>query len=310
MKRLIEQDLLGWKNKSDRKPLMLHGARQVGKSHTLLEFGKVNYGNVAYFFFENNEKLQAVFNRGVDKVSTLFMELSQLIGQTITPGATLVIFDEIQSCPAAITALKRIQETANEYHVASAGSLLGLALYRDAQYSYPVGKVDILNMYPMNFHEFLVAVNREDLANMIAECFASDKELSSAMHDLALDQYRTYLAVGGMPECVSEFINRGDFDFVKPKQLAICEIYTNDMVKYCTRTEAMKTIAAYNSVPAQLAKENRKFQFNLIRSGARSKEYASSLLWLEKANLVIKVPKTSEGKLPLAGYEDLLSFKV
>jgi predicted AAA+ superfamily ATPase len=290
------------------------------------------------------------------------MELSQLIGQAITPGNTLVIFDEIQACPAAITALKRIQETANEYHVACAGSLLGLALYRDAQYSFPgqinarrsrvhsksqhavapvkstvlqngglalaspvgVGKVDIVNMYPMNFKEFLMATERENLADMIGECFDADKELSPAMHELALEQYRTYLTVGGMPECVLEYVSRKDFDFVKAKQLAICEMYANDMVKYCTRTEArqrgtsvlkdlgarLKNIAAYNSVVSQLAKENRKFQFNLIQSGARAKDYADALFWLEKANIVIKVPKINEGKMPLAGYEDLLSFKI
>ena len=310
MERLIEHDLLKWKNRPDRKPLIIHGARQVGKSHTLLEFGKANYGNVAYFFLENNERLQAVFNNGIDKISTLFLDLGQLSGQTITPGGTLVIFDEIQACPAAITALKRIQETANEYHVACAGSLLGLALNRDAKYSFPVGKVDILNMYPMNFKEFLMAANRKGLADMIGEHFEKDKKLSSPMHELALEEYRVYSAVGGMPECVQEYANRGDFDFVRAKQLAICEIYTNDMVKYCTRTEAMRNIAAYNSVPAQLAKENKKFQFNIIRSGARSKDFADSIIWLEKANIVIKVPKTNEGKMPLAGYEDLLSFKI
>ena len=310
MKRLIEQKLVEWKKKADRKPLIIYGARQVGKSYTLLEFGKLNYGNVAYFFFENNEKLKAIFNKGVDDIYMLFMELSQFIGQAITPGNTLVIFDELQACPAAITALKRIQETANEYHVACAGSLLGLALYRDVQYSFPVGKVDILNMYPMSFREFLMATERENLAEMIEECFNADKELSHAMHELALEQYRTYLAVGGMPECVLEYVNRKDFDFVKAKQLAICEIYTNDMVKYCTRTEAMRNIAAYNSVASQLAKENRKFRYNLIQSGARAKNYAEALFWLEKANIVIKVPKTNEGKIPLCGYEDLLSFKV
>lgn len=310
MKRLIEQKLLEWKNKSDRKPLIVYGARQVGKSHSLMEFGKKHYGNAAYFFFENNKRLQEVFDRGIDTVPKLFVELSQLIGQTITPGSTLVIFDEIQACPAAITALKRIQETANEYHVACAGSLLGLALYRDAQYSFPVGKVDMLNMYPMTFQEYLTAINRESLNDMIVESFNSDKPLSPALHDVALEQYRNYLVVGGMPECVSEYLNRSDFDFVKVKQLAICELYTNDMVKYCGKNEAMRNIATYNSVAAQLAKENKKFQFNLIKSGGRAKDYADSLFWLEKANIVIKVPKTNEGKMPLAGYEDLLSFKI
>ena len=310
MKRLIESKLLEWKNKVDRKPLIVYGARQVGKSHTLLEFGKNNYGNVAYFFFENNENLKAIFNRSIDSIPKLFMELSQLVGQTILPQSTLIIFDEIQACPAAISTLKRINETANEYHVVCAGSLLGLAIHRDAQYSYPVGKVDLLNMYPMNFREFLMALGSDELITMIEESYRYDKELNSAMHELALEFYRTYLVVGGMPECVLEYIKRSDFDFVKAKQLAICEIYTNDMVKYCTRTEAMRNIASYNSVVAQLAKENKKFQYSLIQSGARSKDYADALFWLEKASIVIRVSKTKEGKMPLAGYEDLLSFKI
>ena len=310
MKRIIENELIKWKNKPDRKPLIVYGARQVGKSYSLLEFGKQNYTNVAYFFFENNERLQTLFNKGVDKIPSLFMELGAIAGQTISPQTTLVIFDEIQACPAAITALKRIYETANEFHVACAGSLLGLALHRDANYSFPVGKVDMLNMFPMNFKEFLVATNRESLVGMIKECYDTDKPLLPAMHELALEQYKTYLAIGGMPEVVLEYINRNDFNFVKAKQLAICEVYSNDMIKYCTRTEAMRNNAAYNSIPAQLAKENKKFQYALIQSGARSKNYADSLFWLEKANIIIKVSKTKEGKMPLAAYEDLLSFKI
>jgi predicted AAA+ superfamily ATPase len=318
MKRLIEEELLKWKEKKDRKPLIVYGARQVGKSHTLLEFGKNSYSNVAYFFFENNAKLQEVFNKGVDSIKTLFLELGEIIGQTIVPRNTLVIFDEIQACPAAITALKRIQETANEYHVVCAGSLLGLAIHRDANYSFPVGKVDILNMYPMNFKEFLMALGREQLIEMVEKSFKIDTALSSTMHQLALDCYRIYLVVGGMPESVQEYLKTEwkstkpavDFTFVKSKQLAICELYTNDMVKYCTRAESMRNIAAFNSVPSQLARENRKFQYNLIQSGARSKDFADSLFWLEKANITIKVPKTNEGKMPLAAYEDLLSFKI
>ena len=310
MKRLIEKELLAWKGKSDRKPLIVYGARQVGKSFSLLEFGRTHYGNVAYFFFENNGRLQALFAKGVDNVKTLFMELGQLAGQTITPGNTLVIFDEIQACPAALSALKRICETANDYHVACAGSLLGIALHREKDYSFPVGKVDTLTMYPMTFREVLVAMNREGLLDMIQEGFGSDTPLSPAMHDLALEHYRTYLALGGMPECVQDYVNRGDFTLVQAKQLAICENYVNDMVKYCSRDESMRIISTFNTIPAQLAKENRKFQFSLIQSGARSKDFAAALFWLEKANIVVKVGKVKEGKMPLAGYEDLLSFKI
>ena len=314
MERLIEKELLEWKNKEDRKPLIVYGARQVGKSHTLLEFGDANYANVAYFFFENDIKLQGVFEKGVSDVKMLFVELGEIIGQTILPHSTLVIFDEIQACPAAITALKRIQETANEYHVACAGSLLGLALYRDKQNSFPVGKVDMLNMYPMNFKEFLMALGKGELVKMIENGFDTNTSLSVAMHGLALDLYKKYHIVGGMPECVKEYKKNGDklygFHFVKAKQLSIYEMYTNDMTKYCTRTEAIRIIAAFNSIPSQLAKENRKFQYSLIKSGARANDYELAIHWLDKASIVHKITKVNEGKMPLAGYEDFLSFKM
>ncbi|MCL2631163.1 MAG: ATP-binding protein [Firmicutes bacterium] len=313
MERLIEKELLKWKNKPDRKPLMIHGARQVGKTHSMLKLGKEQYKSYAYFFFENNEELKAIFNKGVSDIHVLFGELARYIGQEIKPKETLVIFDEIQACPSAITALKRIQETANEYHVICGGSLLGLALFRDANYSFPVGKIDLLNMYPMSFKEFLMATQAEKpamLIDTIAENFENNTQMPNHWHEFLLQQYKKYLIVGGMPECVMEYIKNDDWNTVKAKQLAICEVYTNDMVKYCTKTEAMKNIATYNSIPSQLARENRKFQFNLIKSGARSKDFSDSLFWLEKANIVIKTLKVKEGKMPLGFYEDLLSFKI
>jgi len=323
MERLIEKDLLSWKNKSDRKPLMIYGARQVGKTHSMVKFGKEHYNSTAYFFFENNDGLQKIFNKGISDIHILFGELGNYIGKEIKPKETLVIFDEIQACPAAITALKRIQETANEFHVICGGSLLGLALFRDEKVSYPVGKVDILNMYPMNFQEFLLATSEKDdiqsprgqahglhMVRQISHCYENNLQIAEHWHEHLLQQYRKYLIVGGMPECVSEYIKQNDWIMVRAKQLAIYEIYTNDMVKYCTKTESMKIIATFNSIPAQLAKENKKFQFSLIQSGARSKDYADSLFWLDKANIINKVSKAKEGKMPLAGYEDLLAFKI
>ena len=313
MQRLIEKDLLEWKNKEDRKPLILYGARQVGKSYTLLEFGKKNYANVAYCHFENNKELQAIFDKGINEVKPIFTEISQLIKQPILPKSTLVIFDEIQACPAAVTALKRIYEDTPEYHVVAAGSLLGLMLYRDARYSYPVGKVDILRMYPMNFCEFLMATAISDPTadiNAIQKCYDNNLPMSSTTHNYLLEKYATYLAVGGMPECVKEYIGRKDMVFVKARQLGICDTYTNDMVKYCSKTEAIKNTATYNCIPAQLAKENKKFQYALIKSGAKSKDFYDALFWCEKANIIIRVSKTNEGKMPLAGYEDLLSYKI
>lgn len=316
MKRLIEKDLLAWKSKPDRKPLIIYGARQVGKTHSMVEFGRDNYESTAYFFFENNQELQSIFNKGVNDIRILFGDLERFSGKEIKPQKTLVIFDEIQACPAAISALKRIQETANEYHVVCGGSLLGLALVRDARYSFPVGKVDLLNMYPMNFPEFLLATNGNSTADVnnlieqVKECFEKDAPMPSHWHELLLQNYRKYLIVGGMPECVAEYIKTNDWTMVRAKQLSICEIYTNDMVKYCTKTEAMKNISTYNCVPAQLARENTKFQFNLIKSGARSKDFADSLHWLEKASIIIKVSKTTQGNSPIAIFEDFLSFKI
>jgi len=311
MKRLIEKDLLNWKNKSDRKPLIIYGARQVGKTHSMIAFGRENYKSTAYFFFENDIKLQEIFNQGITDIYILFGKLEQFSATKITPGETLIIFDEIQACPAAITALKRIQETANEYHIVCGGSLLGLALFRDAKYSYPVGKVDLLNMFPMSFQEFLMAVSdKTDLIHQIEHCYENNLPMIEHWHDYLMQQYRKYLVIGGMPECVLEYLKNQNFTMLRAKQLAITEIYTNDMVKYCTKTEALKNIATYNSIPSQLGRENRKFQFNLIKSGARSKDFSDALFWLEKANIILRVSKSNQGYLPLNIYEDLLSFKI
>ena len=201
----------------------------------------------------------------------------------------------------------RLCEVAPEYDIVCAGSLPGLAINREG-YSFPVGKVEILHMFPMNFKEFLMAMDNDHLINSIEESFKSNKEL--ALHDKALELYRTYLVVGGMPEAVKTYLDNKDFTFVKAKQMYINETYARDMAKYSTRTEAKRADAAYNSIPFQLAKENRKFQYNLIKSGARAKDYESSLDWLKTAGIVLQCTKVKEGKLPLNFYIDSLSYKV
>ncbi|MDR1405237.1 MAG: AAA family ATPase [Candidatus Methanoplasma sp.] len=308
MKRRIENDLSEWKGSADRKPLIVFGARQVGKSYSLTEFGSRMYGNVAYFFFENNPKLQNLFSEGIDDIQTIIEKLSAYSGKTIMPSSTLIIFDEIQACNSALSSLKRFYEDAPEYHIACAGSTLGLALKRD-DYSFPVGKVDIMHMHPMNFEEFLTALGHDTLLKMIGDAFSSNKPLPDALHSKALELYRRYLTVGGMPEAVRTYIERGDYVLVKAKQMSILETYTTDMGKYSTPREANKTRAAYNSIPYQLAKENRKFQYNLIKSGARAKEYESSLDWLKITGVVLECRKTL-GKAPLAFYVDPLSYKI
>jgi len=320
MKRLIEEKLIQWKNNPGRKPLIIYGARQIGKTHTVMEFGTNNYASVAYFYFDNNPGLCEHFESGISSIESLITKLEANINLAIIPEKTLVIFDEIQACPAAISSLKRFQETATKYHIIAVGSLLGVALSRTAngakkhseekQYAFPVGRVDELNMYPFNFEEFLMEFNPK-LIPLIKESFNNDTSLASSLHKQALELFLQYLVIGGMPEAILEYKKSGNYTLVKAKQLSICNNYILDMNKYTdTKTQAIKNEAVYNTLPSQLAKENRKFQYALIKSGARANDYELSLNWLKKAAIIIKCNKVNEGKEPLAIYEDFLSFKV
>ncbi len=308
MYRKVFEQLNEWKNSDVRKPLIIHGARQIGKTYSMLEFGKAEYDNVAYFNFENNADLASIFEKDL-KPERIIAELAILKSVSITPGRTLIIFDEIQACEKALTFLKYINEDANEYHLIAAGSLLGLALNRGS-FSFPVGKVDVINMYPMTFEEFLLALNEEELKNIIAKAVNDVTPLSDAMHNKALDLYRTYLFVGGYPEAVVRYIQKRDFDHVRAVQGNISDAYIADMAKYSTPADTIKAIAAYNSLPSQLAKENSKFMYSVIGSNARAKDYESALGWLISAGVVIKCTKVAEGNMPLAIYEDMLSFKM
>ena len=309
MKRLIENKLLDWKNRKDKKPLLIFGARQIGKTHTMTEFGEREYGkeNVAYFYFENNLKLQEIFNKGVDNINMLVAELGAYIGTIISPEKTLIIFDEIQACNAALSSLKRFYETAPEYHIICGGSLLGLAFVREG-YSFPVGKVEILNMYPMNFEEFLLEANPH-LLPFIRECYENNTPMSNALHDKALAFYRTYLVIGGMPEVIKSHIAGESAVKVKAKQMSILDTYITDMGKYSSVQDANRAKAAFNSIPNQLTKENHKFQYALIKSGARAKEYEMSMEWLKSARIVLECRKT-KGEVPLPMYADMLTYKI
>ncbi|MCL2509642.1 MAG: ATP-binding protein [Methanomassiliicoccaceae archaeon] len=318
MKRLIEEKLLRWKNDPDRKPLIIHGARQTGKTYSIMEFGAKNYASVAYFYFDNNPGLCGLFESGFGSIESLMPKLEANINQSISKESTLIVFDEIQTCPAALNSLKRFQETAPEYHIIAAGSLLGVALSRTAKlrtgeearsYSFPVGKVDELRMYPFSFEEFLEEFNPK-MIPLVKECFENDSPLADGLHEQALDLFLQYLVIGGMPEAISEFRKTGNYTMVKAKQLSICNNYILDMNKYTdTRAQAVKNEAVYNTLPSQLAKENKKFKYALIKSGARANDYELSLNWLEKAAVIVKCNKVNEGKEPLAYYEDFLSFK-
>ena len=308
MKRLIVDKLLQWKNNPKRKPLVVFGARQVGKTYSIMQFAKQEYDNVLYFNFENNMPLSSVFDQDLD-VNRILLALSALSGKQIVPNKSVIIFDEIQACPKAITSLKYFCENAPEYHIISAGSLLGVAVNR-SQISFPVGKIDSLMMYPMNFKEFLWATDNGVLVDMIEDSFANDNPLLTALHEKAIQLYRTYLLVGGMPECVKEYIEKADFDFVRVKQSRIFSDYTSDMSKYSTKTEALRHEATYNSVPSQLAKENKKFQYRLIGSNARSRVYEDSIHWLTKAGITLRCDKVNEVKNPVEFFKDNLSFKI
>ena len=306
MKRKVMKWLIDWKNSSNRKPLILQGARQVGKTYSALYFGKQYYDSVVYFNFENNSELIKIFERDLEP-ERIIRELSINSGKSIFKEKTLIFFDEIQACERALTSLKYFNENANEYHIIAAGSLLGVAVNRD-QYSFPVGKVDLKTLYPLDFEEFLMAVNEEKLIELIKESFEKDIELS--MHNKAIDLYKTYLVVGGMPAVVKEYIDKKDFDFVLAKQKSINDSYVADMAKYATPHETTRIMATFNSIPAQLAKENKKFQYKVIKSGARAHEYETPVEWLRASGVILKCTKCNEGKLPLAAYSDFNSFKV
>lgn len=306
MKRKIMSWLLQWKESSNRKPLILQGARQVGKTYSVLTFGKKYYDSVAYFNFENNKELIKIFDRDLNP-ERIVRELSINCGKSIFKEKTLIFFDEIQACERALTSLKYFNEQCNEYHIIAAGSLLGVAINRE-QYSFPVGKVDIKTLYPLDFEEFLMAMKEEELIKLIKESFNNDMELS--MHNKAMDLYRIYLVVGGMPAVVQEYIEKRDFDFVLATQKNINDSYIADMAKYATPYETTRIMAAFNSIPAQLAKENKKFQYKVIKSGARAHEYETPVEWLKSSGVILKCIKCNEGKLPLSAYSDFNSFKI
>ena len=307
VKRRIEDGLLSWKNQKNRKPLIVYGARQVGKTYSIISFGRKNYADYAYFNFEANGELKSIFDRNLEP-KRIVLELGAVLGKVITEH-TLIIFDEIQAAPKALTSLKYFCEQAPEYHIIAAGSLLGVALERE-NCSFPVGKVNSINMYPMDFYEFLLATGNEVLADMIEAGYREDSPLSENLHSRALELYRSYLVVGGMPEVVKEFIETDDYRMVRVKQAEIINNYTADMAKYATKNEAIKHVATYNSIPSQLARENKKFQYKLIGSNARSREYEASIDWLSKAGVVLRCEKVNEGKIPLEFYKDITSFKI
>ena len=308
MKRKVTQQLIEWKNSHSRKPLILNGARQVGKTFILREFGRENYKNVVYVNLESNSTVASMFNDDISP-SKLIKYLETETKEHILPGETLVILDEIQSCERAVTSLKYFCEEAPEYHIAAAGSLLGVAINRN-QTSFPVGKVNVIRLYPLDFEEFLTATGNDLLINQITECYNSILPMNEALHKRALDLYHDYLIVGGMPEAVKSFIETNSYIDSGLIQSSIIDNYTADMAKYATSSEAVKIRACYNSIPAQLAKDNKKFQYKVVQKGGSSTIFGASLEWLSQAGVILKCQRADQGTMPLPVYADQTSFKI
>jgi len=308
MYRKIVKFLEKWKEDAHRKPLILQGARQVGKTYSILEFGRTHYENVVYFNFETNPKLGETFGEDISP-GYLIPILSHIAGQTIIREKTLIIFDEVQLCERALTSLKYFCEDAPEYHIIVAGSLLGVAVNR-AEFSFPVGKVDIKTLYPMDMEEFLLAVGEADLVERIKACFAADQPMPSALHDEAMQLYRKYLVVGGMPECVMQYVETGDYILVRHTQDTILTSYLNDMSKYNNLNEIKKTRLAYDNITVQLSKKNTRFQYKLMKKGARASEFENAIEWLCLSGIVSRIYRVEQVKKPLENYRDIDAFKI
>lgn len=308
MYRKITAFLEAWKKNQYRKPLVLQGARQVGKTYSVLEFGRINYENVAYFNFETNPKLNRTFEENISP-DYLIPILSHISGQTIVKEKTLIIFDEVQLCERALTSLKYFCEDAPDYHIIVAGSLLGVAVNR-AKFSFPVGKVDMKTMYPMDMEEFMIAMGEEKLATQVRQCFETNTAMPSALHDAAMQLYRQYLVVGGMPECVLQFAQTRDYILIRNTQDTILASYLNDMSKYNNLNEIKKTRLAYDNITVQLSKKNTRFQYKLIKKGGRASEFENAIEWLCLSGIVSQVYRIEQIKKPLENYRDIDAFKI
>lgn len=308
MYRKIMNFLETWRENKHRKPLILQGARQVGKTYSILEFGRKHYDNVAYFNFETNPRLNQTFEENISP-DYLIPILSHIAGQTIVREKTLIVFDEVQLCERALTSLKYFCEDAPDYHIIAAGSLLGVAVNR-VEFSFPVGKVDMKTMYPMDVEEFMLALGEEMLVAQIRKSFETNMPLASALHDVAMQLYRQYLVVGGMPECVMQFAQTRDYILVRHTQDTILASYLNDMSKYNNLNEIKKTRLAYDNITVQLSKRNTRFQYKLLKKGGRASEFENAIEWLCLSGIVSQVYKVEQIRKPLENYRDIDAFKI
>ncbi|MDR1069391.1 MAG: ATP-binding protein [Gracilibacteraceae bacterium] len=308
MKRKIEAELLRWKQSPERQPLILDGARQVGKTYSLLKFANEHYKNHVHVNLDINSRLRALFMDDIE--SGYVVKLLEAEAQErILPEETLIILDEIQASPRALAALKYFCEDRPEYHVAAAGSLLGVAVNRES-YSFPVGKVKTLRLFPLDFEEYLAARGEFFLIEEIKKAAASGGPLAETLHLRAVGLYLEYLIIGGMPAAVNAVANGAGLREIPELQAEIMDHYLADMAKYATPTESVRIRACYESLPAQLAKENRKFQYKVVQKGGSAALFGASIDWLRFAGVVLKCQLTEQGRVPIVAYADLSAFKL
>jgi predicted AAA+ superfamily ATPase len=305
IERSIIAQLSAWKADSDRKPLLLMGARQIGKTWAMQVFGKRYFKHVAYFNFEKNDELHAIFE-STKEVQRILGQLVFYTQSPIKPQTTLIIFDEIQECNKALNSLKYFCEDAPEYAVIASGSLLGVSMSKGD--SFPVGKVDFLPMYPLRFREFLAAESPELFD--FAEQINAVEELPLIMFNRLTESFRKYQLTGGMPKAVSDFLDNKSVEKVEDDLQQILNAYTLDFAKHAEKKDIPKITEIWRSIPSQLSRENRKFLYKLVKTGARAREYEDALLWLQQAGLIYRIFSNTKPALPLSAYDDLAAFKI
>lgn len=304
MYRIAIEKLLKWKQSKRRKPLIIEGARQVGKTWLMKEFGRQAYADTVYINFDSNSRMAELFASDLD-TDRLIMGLELYVGHKIDPNRSLLIFDEVQEVPRALASLKYFYENAPQYHIVCAGSLLGIALHQGT--SFPVGKVDFLKLYPLSFKEFLIATDKARFAELLDK---QDFDMVTNFKQMYIDALKHYYYVGGMPEAVQSFAEDKDFNEVREIQKRILVAYEQDFSKHAPNEIVPRLRMLWNGIPSQLAKENKKFIYGLVREGARAKEYETAIMWLSDCGLVHKVSRVNEAGVPLRAYEDLKAFKL
>ncbi len=304
MYRFAIETLYQWKENKYRKPLIIEGARQVGKTWLMKEFGQKAYKDTVYINFDSNSRMAELFSMDLN-TERLILGLELYAGRKIDPNTTLLIFDEVQEVPKALSSLKYFCEDAPQYHIICAGSLLGLALHSGT--SFPVGKVDFLKLYPLSFREFLMATGKERFVQLLD---SNDFSMITAFKHIYIDALKLYYFVGGMPEAVLHFSENNDFNQVRHIQQRILAAYEQDFSKHAPNEIVPRIRMLWNSIPSQLAKENKKFLYGLVREGGRAKDYEAAIMWLSDCGLVHKISRINTPKLPLKAYEDLKAFKL